>query len=357
MASEIKKIKSDLLAKRIKWYPRKHHTGSFLVIKKLYDFLSISLLMVGLRLFGVKVLWSFANVASAIAWPYSKLLGFKMIIYSYEPHSDFMAELFLWKRNSIKYRLLKHLETRAGLDADYVLTGTNYMVKELTDQGASGKIFRSPTGVDEEEFYFRMDGRKTVERRFGLSSSDPIILYMGKFGDLYYSWQIPFFFRIIKKNIPNVRFIVITPTSYSCVSSYFEKGGLDIGDVICLFKPPQEDIKLYISAANLGISAIPPTPSQRFRSPTKVGEYLLCGLPYLTCKGVSEDDIVALKEGVGVVVNDFSEESITKSIPSIKEYLSMDREEIARKCRQIGLKYRAKGNVDIILKHIFEELA
>lgn len=340
----------------IKWYPKTHHTGKFLLIKKLYDFISVFFILLKLRLSGVQVIWSFANVAASISWVYSKLLGFKTIIYSYEPHSAFMAELGLWSTKSLKYKLLNFLEEKAGQDSDFILTGTKYMVNELQKKGSRSTIYRAPTSVDENDFVYRKDGRNIINTRHNLHNTDKIILYIGKFGDLYYTWQIPLLFKLIHDNITDTKFIVISPNPYNEIEGYFNHANFDIRKIIYLTKIPYDEIKNYISASNMGVSAVPPTPSQKYRSPTKVAEYLLCGLPYITCKGVSEDDIIAQEYGVGVVLEDFTEKSILTAIPQITSFLELKKPEISQNCRNAGLAYRSKRNVDLILNGIFNKL-
>src|SRR5579871_2872722 len=45
-------VHAELKRQKINWHPRKHHTGKFLVLKKLYDFISIFFLLFRLRLGG-----------------------------------------------------------------------------------------------------------------------------------------------------------------------------------------------------------------------------------------------------------------------------------------------------------------
>ena len=104
-----------------------------------------------------------------------------------------------------------------------------------------------------------------------------------------------------------------------------------------------------LSAADFGIVNIPPTPSQKFRSPIKVGEYLCCGLPFLICKGVSEDALYVSEEKVGVVVNDFTKESIQQVLPEIKSLLSEPTELLKKRCSKIGVKYRGVS----VFKNVF----
>lgn len=352
-----KRIHSELNNGNIVWHPRNHHTGKFLILKKAWDFASVALLLARLRIRGIKLIWSFANVAASIAWVYSKIFFFRAIIYSYEPHSQFMVELEQWSKNSMRYKLLNFLELRAGRDAEFVLTGTEHMVEELKNRGAHGEIYRAPTSVDENDFYFRPNARKVINARHGFSETDKIILYTGKFGGLYYTFQVPLFFRLCDENLSNCRFIIVSSNLQEEVMRMIEESGFDANKVLYLTHLPYEEVKVYMSSADLGISAVPPTPSQKFRSPTKVAEYLLCGLPYVTCEGVSEDDIMARKHGVGIVVKEFASESVMSAMPEIREILATEKSEMVKRCRKVGMSYRSKRNVDKILKEIFDRLS
>lgn len=347
-----------LKRQRIYWHPYTYHSGRFLVLKKLYDFISLFWLLFSLRLKGVTVLFSFANIAASISWPYSKILRFKTIIYSYEPHSDFMSELGDWKKNSFKYKLLNYMEIQCGKNADYLLTGTSHMVNLLKSVKTKGKVFRAPTSVDENLFQFQNEGRNWVIKKHDFNETDKIIVYVGKFGGLYYKQEIFSLVKTIKDYVnQTIHFIVITPDPFDKVSNLCKATDLDFNSVIYFQSLPPELIRIYLSAANLGISGIPPSPSQKFRSPTKIGEYLLCGLPYITCKGISEDDDIAIRENVGVVVRDLKENSIKEQMWQIEKYLRAPKEEIVTRCREIGLQYRAKKNVDKILLEIFADLS
>jgi hypothetical protein len=356
-ANEKQLVAQELEDRHMTWYPRKHHTGKLLIVKKAWDFISIGFLLISLRSKGVRIIWSFANVAASISWVYARILSYRSVIYSYEPHSAFMEELGIWKKSSWNYRILNALEERAGRDADYVLTGTKYMVDHLHAHGAKGEVYRAPTSADESKFYFRTGARKILEQRYSLNESDKLILYVGKFGGLYYASEILLLFRILDENIPDCRFIVVSPNPYDQIVRLCGEVHFDPHKVVYITKPVQEDIKICISGADLGVTAIPPTPSQKYRSPTKVAEYLLCGLPYITTAGVSEDDTIAVEYDVGVVVKDFSEPNIFAAVPEIRNLLGKDKEEMVQRCREVGLAYRAKANVDQILRRIFDTLA
>lgn len=355
-SEEAVRLAEDLRRRGITWCPRKHLTGKFLLAKKALNLLEIGFLLVRLRLGGTKVLWSYANVAASIGWVYSKLLHFKTIIYTFEPHSDFMKELGIWRANSLNYRILNALEWRAGRDADYVLTGTQHMVDTLGRFGVKGKVHRAPTCADHTKFYPVPNARTILPKHYSINPADFLIVYVGKFGGLYYTFEIFQLFSILTEQIPNCKCMVITPNPHDEIVELCRRANFDNKKLISVFRAGREDIKTWLSAADLGISAIPPTPSQKYRSPTKVAEYLMCGLPYLTVAGVSEDDIVAKSYDVGIVVRDFSVGSLLAAVPVVMNFLRRDRQEMSRRCREVGILYRGRHNVDRVLYQVFDEL-
>ena len=345
-----KGLTAQLRKKGIRWSPKYHRTGSFLIFKKGLDVLSGFNLILSLRLKGVKVIWSFANVAATISYFYSRLFGFKTLIYSYEPHSQFMAELGLWETDSIKFKLLNYLEWKAGIEADYVLTGTRYMVEELTKRGARGKLLRAPTSVDETVFTVKEEQRKLYRQK--LQAEDKkILIYLGKFGGLYYDQEIFQLIKLLNSHIPGMFFLIATPDDQEKVKRKLHEVGV-FKNFLVTYLSNVHDVVSYLNAADIGLNAIPPTPSQKYRSPTKVAEYLLCGLPFITCKGISEDDVYAETYGVGVVVNSFKNSEISAKLTDIEKMLGK-RVKLADKCREIGLDYRSKTNVTNQLVAVF----
>jgi len=354
--NEKRKVIKDLNRLGIYWYPLNYHTGHFLLLKKLYDFMAALLLVSKIRLVkNTKVIFSFGNIAASFSIIFSIILSMRMIVYSYEPHSFFLAELGLWSKRSLKYQLLKAIEKFAGIHGDYILTGTKHMVNELRKWGAKGNVFCAPTGVDESEFSFRNEGRIKVRKRFALNDRD-VLIYMGKFGGLYYKEEVAELCKLLFDLRPKLFFLIVTSNKHEEVNYFFKNAGLDGEHYAITGGLSYDEVKDYLSAADIGLSAVPPTPSQKFRSPTKVGEYLLCGLPYITCKGISEDDVYATENNVGVVLENFNREHVIKNIENIDVLLSEEKESLRYRCRNVGIEYRGKANVDKLLAKIFNEI-
>lgn len=352
--NEMSEEKVQLLDNNIHWYPRKFHTGRFLLIKKVIDVLSTFWIVTRINFkHHPKYIFAFANVSAAISVLFSKLYSIPQIVYSYEPHSEFLADLGLWKKSSLKFKILNNLEKYSGKNASHVMTGTKYGVEYLKRLKSTAKLYRAPTSVDPNDFYFRADSRNKIRKKLRVNDKD-IYLYIGKFGDLYYTDQVAQIFGEIYQQNGHSFFCIVTTYDHQKVKNWLLDAGIPSDNFFVTGNLASLEIKEYISAADMGISAVPPTPSQKYRSPTKVAEYLLCGLPYITCKGVSEDDDYAIDHRVGVVLKKFSRQEIKKHYPRIRQLLDEEKEVIRERCRSTGLEYRSKKRIDDILETIFQ---
>ncbi|MGI4743442.1 MAG: glycosyltransferase [Janthinobacterium lividum] len=340
---------------RIFWHPLTWHSGRFKLLKKTYDLLVGFLLCLRLRVQGARSILAMCTVAGSFAFLIAKVLRLRYFGHQYEPHSEFMLDCRIWSESSVAYRGLHYVEGLVGRHADLLSTGTSHMIHRLQAWQSPARAYRLPTGVDEERFRFTALGRAAVRARYGFLPDQPVILYLGKFGDLYYDKEIAELFASLRQQLPALHLLVVTPDLPARIESLMSAAGLPTS-AFTITRSPYEEVPAYISAADFGLVAVPPLPSQRFRSPIKVGEYLCCGLPYLVCKGVSEDDRVAQQYNVGVVVDDFSAAEATRVSPQVAAFLTEDDSVLRQRCRMAGIEYRGIEQFMPIADEIFQQL-
>ncbi len=345
-------INDDLNKLNIFWTPLQYHTGGPLMLfKKLYDFLIGFYLILKLKNeHQCSLIISFGNISGGFGFLYAKLLKLENFIFSYEPHSEFMADFGIWKKNSLKYKILNKIERLMGMYSTYIATGTSHMVERMKSWKSKAQIYRLPSCVDSEKFCFNKQSRKQMRSELGINDHT-VFLYLGKFNGLYYNEEIALVCETLYKANPKSYFLIVTPNDKAEISSLFNQYEIPLSNLHITYSS-YERVQDYISAADIGIVAIPPWPSQKFRSPIKVGEYLLCGLPYLVTKGVSEDDSYAEKYNVGITVNAFTVAEIERIIPDLNMLLTEDEFSIKSRCREVGLEYR--GNHQAI--NVFVEI-
>jgi hypothetical protein len=354
--NEKDKIQKKLFNQGIIWYPLKFHTGKFLLLKKTYDFAVGSLLVFWIRIrHNAKLIIALSNISGSFSFILSKLLKIKLMILNYEPHSLFQVELGLWSSKSLKYLILNRLETYAGIYGDYILTGTDHMVKLLSKKAAHGHIFRAPSSLDISIYKYNSLKRLAVRDEFNINDKK-VLLYLGKLGGIYYGQEVADLCKYLSNKIKNIFCLIVTPSDHKVANYYFDNAKMDKQQYLITEAFNRNDVIGFISASDIGLSAVPPTSSQKYRSPIKTGEYLLCGLPYITCSGISEDDKYAIDYNVGVVIKSFNYKHVDNKIQNIESFFNEDKQLLRKRCRYAGTVYRDKKNIDKIFNDIMREV-
>ena len=335
----------------IDWQPLTYHSGSFMLLKKGYDFLAVVVQVLAMQVRRrTRLVIAFANTSAAISYAISRLIRTPMLVYSFEPHSAFMAEFGTWKRSGWQYRLLHFFEQRVARRAEYILTGTRFMVDDLKDV-ATGEVHRAPSGVDPELYRFDSTARTALRTQLGVDERR-VLVYAGKFGGIYYNGEIAEFCHALQQADARWFFVFVSPSDHAEIRALCAQAGLAEDSYHLTEVDTPNEMCAWLSAADMGLTAIPPHPHQKYRSPVKVGEYLMCGLPYITCRGVSEDDEWAEAHRVGVVLPEISREQAALALEGMNALLAEAPEELRDRCRKTGIAYRSRAKVDALFTGI-----
>jgi len=352
------KINHDifLMNNNIEWHPLKWHQGTSLFYKFL-DIVNGFLISFFLFFKGYRYIVSLASVAGAYAYLYSLVFRFKLYLYQYEPHSDFMADNNTWSKSSSQYKILKYLEKKSALFAKVISSGTCYMEDRLKKWGTKALFYKIPSVVDSENFNFSETARLEIRKKYSINIFQNVFVYPGKIGDVYCSiQQFAEVIASINQLIENSFFIIITSYDSLKIKNIFKEFKILESNYIIIDPIPLSEMKKYLSAADFGLIFIDNTDSQIFRSPIKTGEYLCSGLPYIVPKNISEDDLFATKYNVGVVIEKLDNLSIQKSSSKIIELLNENKNELRIRCRKIGIDYRGFENLNIKFREALKNL-
>lgn len=342
-------------AQGLRWRSLRWNPGTGL-LAKFKDVLQGLFAIASLRLSGYRHVVSLASVAGTFVYLYSLLTGIRYFLYQYEPHSEYAIDNGMWEPDGLQFKISNFLERRAAFRARVISSGTSFMEKRLKeDWQVNATFFRIATVANDQKFQFDPVKRALVREELGLSESQPVMVYPGKFGDLYYREEVAWLFKWIGDDIPGFFFIVVTPNDPAVVAGYFRDAGVDPG-AYHITQASYEQIDKYYSAADLGLIAVPPGPSKCFISNIKVGEYLCNGMPYIITEGVSDDYLFADSKNVGVVLSDFTEEEVRRAVGRISQLLSENKNDQRRRCRGFGLEYRGFQELNRTFRAALEEL-
>lgn len=311
--SEKEQIKQELLKENILWYDTKWHSGRFKMIKKAFDFLWGILFSCFLVFkFRAKAVYSEAFPGAIIGHYISIFTFTKHLVHTFEPHADYYIETAVWTEKSWEARVLKYFERKIAARCTYIFTATEGMIDKIKSWGKPARgteCYRVPSCVDLNIFYRNESARTEIRKDFGIKEDEIVLVYLGKFGGYYWDEELFRFFACCEQfSKIKFRYFIFTTEAQEPLRDAFAKANIT-SDKYLIKKLKREEVAEYLSAADLGISAVRAFPSKRFCSPIKDGEYWACGLPIVIPENVSDDFLFTKEYQLGYVLKDTTDES------------------------------------------------
>jgi len=357
----IGKLENELNKHGIKWYHLKYHKRPTLPAT-VFDIMAG--ILAGLYIViskKIDIIHSRATVPAVIGYVIARLTG-KKVIFDVR---GLMAEEYIdggiWKRNSFLYKVTLYIEKKLLRHADKIvvlndniknfLINSNYLQK----YGIKEKdITVIPCCVDINKFNVESGLTEISREKYKLSGKF-IFLYIGSVGTWYLLEEMMDFFIAAKTLINNAHFLVLTHVDKNIVIAAWRKRGLSFSDITI------DDVEFcnmpyYIKLADVGIFFIKPCFSKRFSSPTKLAEYLACGLPLVINSGVGDTGELVSDNRIGVVIKDFSEKQY---LDKTRELLDLMKEGkvLSKRCRLTSEKYLSLDMGVERYHNVYKELA
>ncbi|MBX3298112.1 MAG: glycosyltransferase [Acidobacteria bacterium] len=221
----------------------------------------------------------------------------------------------IWPENGWLYRTAKSIERwlLKEVDGFVVLTekGRDLLFPESKGLGLDrhGRpVAVIPCCVDAKRFEAVQDSTQSeLRRKLGLEDR-LVIAYVGSFGGWYLSEEMYEFLKTAKEMDPRAFAMILTQRGLESVRHRMNDIGFENGDFLVRQVSPSE-VPDFLSAADLSISFILQCYSKIGASPTKIAEYLACGLPIVSGPGVGDIDELIDTDKVGVLLKDFSSEA------------------------------------------------
>lgn len=347
--------KKELENFNIKWYPVKYRSGTFTLLKKVFNFLQTFFIALRIkREFKPSAILGFLAIAGGYSYILSKILRLKLIVYCFEPHSEYMIDFKIWNKSGIKYKLLKKFEELQIKNADYLVVPNNTTRLLAEELRPAENTFVCPISISTDDMTFDSSGRDRIRKSLK-AENKTVIIYTGKFGGIYYSSDevISFYSKLYNED-KSLFFYVITPNITEIQNSIL-KFSLPSDSIHVSLTVSYEELNLHVSAADIGFVALPSLPSQKYRTPVKTAIYLSCGLPYIVNSGVGEDDLIASQKNIGIVIENLEEPAATVT-QKIKSLLSENRIILHERCRKEAVQTRSIAAANEVLNKIFSQV-
>ena len=291
----------------IQWRPLIYHKNPK-VFATLWDvFRAIGLSFWLIFRFHLKVVHARSYIASLVAIVLKKTTNVKYIFDMRGFWADERVEGELWCRDGYLFHAFKMLERVYLLNADVVVSLTNKAVQEMKGfpylQGKTPIFHVIPTCTDLE--VFKLADRET--------SNTFILGYVGSVGVWYLFEESLKFFKVVKEFIPDAKLHIINKGDHSYIYSYLKKNGIQNHEFI-IEDTDHNGVAYSMQTMSAGIFIIKPVYSKMASMPTKLGEFLGCGIPCVCNTGVGDMAEIIRNTGTGVVLDDFIESTMKKGV-------------------------------------------
>jgi glycosyltransferase involved in cell wall biosynthesis len=296
-------MRSRIASAGIEWIPLRYHkTPSALATS--YDIVigTIVALYQTLR-HRVAVIHSRSYVAALMALVVKRLSGRKLLFDMRGFWADERVDCGLWPANGRLYRAAKTLERHFLEAADHVVTLTRASAAEIARfpylQERLPPITIIPTCVDVDRF-----------RPSSRPAGGPFVLgHVGAVGTSYLFDETLAFFKLLSERRPDARLLVVNRDEWPFIQARIEALGVDPDKTEIVSADPS-DVPALIGRMTVGAAIIKPLYSKMASAPTKLAEYLACGIPCLGNRGVGDLEEILERERVGVIIRSLSDDEM-----------------------------------------------
>ncbi len=249
-------------------------------------------------------------------------------------YADERVDGKLWNRSNPVYNAVyKYFKCKEKLfftKADHTISLT-YAGREIIHKFPNLEnipIEVIPCCADTDLFdYHKIDYQKVAEIRkeLNISPDDFVVTYLGSIGTWYMAGEMMKFFKILKDNRPNSKFLFISRDNPQKIYDLCAEYSVNQNDII--IKPAdRENVPLMIATGNVSLFFIKPVFSKKASSPTKLAELLGMGMPVICNGNVGDLDKFMSETPFGLITTKFDDETLKNLVLQIDELQKYDKE-------------------------------
>jgi glycosyltransferase involved in cell wall biosynthesis len=321
----------------IRWIPLRYHKRPS-VLATAYD-LAVGLvvcLYLCLRR-RVQIVHGRGYVISVLGLGLKRMLKCRLIFDTRSFWPDERVELGIWNKESLIYRISKWLERRLLMEADVVVALTPKAVDLLRKypclHGQSKHFEVIPTCTNLDLFRPAMGCRDDAARvREGLFT----LGYVGNAGTAYLFDAVLECFKLLQQRRPKANLLIINRNDHAYILERLKRGGVRT-DSVEIKAVEHREVPKEMGRMDAGIFLIAPQVSRVSAVPTKMGEFLACGVPCLANSGVGNVKEVLENDRVGVVLDEFDMQAMRKAVDQLLDLV--EDPEVQRRCVSVAQRY------------------
>ena len=298
----------------ITWYPLRYHKNpsASATAYDIFQGIVLSAWIVWRR--HVEIVHARSYVASVVALFIKKAFGVKFVFDMRGFWADERVDAGLWARSGRMYRVAKWFESKLLLSADRVVSLTYAGVAEMRKfpylQGSIPRFEVIPTCTDLE--LFRPRDEKTTEADDGVFT----LGWVGTVTGWYLFDEALLFFRVLREKIPKARLCILNRENHPYILDRLAAHNIS-REFVEIRSVEHDVVPDEMARMDVGIFCIMPVFSKRASAPTKLGEFLGCGVPCLANDGVGDMTLMLEGEKVGVIIREFDGNGRQKAVNAL----------------------------------------
>jgi glycosyltransferase involved in cell wall biosynthesis len=327
-SANVDRVRRRISDAGIHWHPLRYHKSPTAPATA-FDIAVGTALALALTLrHRIRLIHARSYVAGLMALAVKRATGARFLFDMRGLWADERVDGGLWPAGGRFYHAAKNVERRLLLGADHVVTLTHASELEIRRFGYLARIppiTVIPTCADLERF--------SVQRPL---QTNPLVLgYVGSVGTWYLLDEMLRCFVLLREQMPDVRLLIVNRGEHPLIAARAAAHGIAASELE-LVAASHDEVPALIARMSAAMALIKPAYSKIASAPTKLGEYLGCGVPCLGNAGVG--DVEELLEGrrVGVALRDFSDAHLRESLRRLVALVHDDA--VQQRCRESALE-------------------
>ena len=318
------RIAKEISTAGIDWHPLRYHKSPSALATAWDIFCGISLGLWLVVRYRISIVHARSYVASLMALAIKRIAGVKYIFDMRGFWADERVDGKLWSKTGKLYWIAKFFEQHFFLAADHVVVLTKATVQELKRfpylKDCFPELTVIPTCADLKTF--KRDTDRSVDSKFVLG-------YVGSAGTWYLFDEVAKCFSLLLKIHPEAKLLVVNRNDHSYINERLILAGIP-NDSVDLVASNHADVPKLMARMSAGIFFYQASYSRIACAPTKLAEFLGCGIPCLSNVGVGDMADLLETEQVGVAIKSFDDES---KMQAIKQLIKLVNEpKISTRC-------------------------
>ena len=292
-------LRARLTAARIVWHPLAYHKTPT-VPATLFDIGHGTATALRIAVLNrVKIVHARSYLPALMGRQVKRLTGAKLLFDMRGLWADERTDGGIWPAGGRIYRAVKALEKSLLLACDAAVTLTHSSAREIGGfsylQGGALTLRVIPTCADLDRF----------APQPAIAPDTFTLGYVGSVGTWYLFDEVLECFKLIAARRPDARLLVVNRNEQTFIADRIAAHGIDRSRIE-ITSADHRDVPAMMARMTVGAAIIKPVYSKVASAPTKLAEYLGCGVPCLGNTDVGDMEDVLEGERTGVALTDFS---------------------------------------------------